>query len=193
MGIQNFRPLPCAEFCISAWTHLSHIGGTLLDLVLTNIEELVRKGKVRCSLGCSDHQTVEVRILREGNNAKSRITTPDSRWLWPVQGPAWENLMGYSPGEEFRRAGWFTSITFSRLKNSSSWWAGNQAKVTGALRGWTSSSWVHSKMKRAYMKWKKGQVTQELCRNTVQACRDRLRKANTNLELKLVRTWSATI
>lgn len=112
---------------------------------------------------------------------------------WPVPGPAWENLMGYSPREESKRAGWFSSITFSRLKNGSSWWAENQAIVAGGLHGWTSSSWVNWNMKRAYKRcmkvWRslKGQVTQKQCRNTVWACRDSLKKAKTHLELKLVR------
>lgn len=49
----------------------------LLDLIFANIEELVRNMKVRCSLGCSDHQIVEFRMLREGNKVKSRITTQE--------------------------------------------------------------------------------------------------------------------
>jgi len=51
--------------------------GTLLDLMLSSKEELVRDMKVRDQLGCSSHQVVEFRILRGGNNAKSRITTLD--------------------------------------------------------------------------------------------------------------------
>ena len=35
--------------------------------------------KVRGSLGCSDHEMVDFRILREGNKANSRITALDFR------------------------------------------------------------------------------------------------------------------
>jgi len=35
--------------------------------------------RVRGSLGCSDHEMMEFRILREGNKANSRITAPDFR------------------------------------------------------------------------------------------------------------------
>jgi len=47
--------------------------GALLDLVLTNKEELVEDVKVGGRLGCSDHEMVEFRILRGGSRAKSRI------------------------------------------------------------------------------------------------------------------------
>ena len=49
--------------------------GTLLDLILTDKEELVGVFKTGGSLGCSDHEMVEFRILRGGRRAKSRITT----------------------------------------------------------------------------------------------------------------------
>lgn len=41
--------------------------GTLLDLILTNKEKMVRS-----SLGCSYHETVELRILKRGSKAKAR-------------------------------------------------------------------------------------------------------------------------
>ena len=50
-------------------------GGTLLGLVLTKKEELVKDVKVRGNLDCSDHEMVEIRILSGGNKAKSRTTT----------------------------------------------------------------------------------------------------------------------
>ena len=53
--------------------------GALLDLILTSKEGLVRIVKVKGSLGCSDHEIMEFRILREGNQAKSRIITLDFR------------------------------------------------------------------------------------------------------------------
>ncbi|GAB0209149.1 rapamycin-insensitive companion of mTOR-like [Grus japonensis] len=53
--------------------------GVLLDLVLTNKEGLVGDVKVGGSLGCSDHEMVEFRILRGRSRAISRITTLDFR------------------------------------------------------------------------------------------------------------------
>ncbi|GAB0177486.1 hypothetical protein GRJ2_000213900 [Grus japonensis] len=53
--------------------------GVLLDLVLKNKEGLVEDVKVGGSLGCSDHEMVEFRILHGRSRAISRITTLDFR------------------------------------------------------------------------------------------------------------------
>jgi len=53
--------------------------GVLLDLVLTNKERLGEDGKVGGSLGYSDHEMVEFRILGGGRRAISKITTLDFR------------------------------------------------------------------------------------------------------------------
>ena len=51
----------------------------LLDPVLTNREVLVEDVKTVHSLGCSDPEMVEFRVLRGGSTAVSRITTLDFR------------------------------------------------------------------------------------------------------------------
>ena len=51
----------------------------LLDLILTNKEGLVEDVRVGGSLGCSDHEMVEFRLLRGRSRATSRITTLDFR------------------------------------------------------------------------------------------------------------------
>lgn len=48
--------------------------GALLDIILANKEDLIGDVKAEESLGCSDHETVEFRILRRGSKAKSKIT-----------------------------------------------------------------------------------------------------------------------
>ena len=53
--------------------------GVLLDLVLMNKEGLVEDVKVEGSLGCSDHEMVEFRILCGGSGAISRTKTLDFR------------------------------------------------------------------------------------------------------------------
>jgi len=53
--------------------------GMLLDPVLTNREVLVEDVKTVHSLGCSDPEMVEFRVLRGGSTAVSRITTLDFR------------------------------------------------------------------------------------------------------------------
>lgn len=50
---------------------------TLLDLVLTNTDELIKEVKTGGSLGCSDHALVEFVILRNMSLAKSKVRTPN--------------------------------------------------------------------------------------------------------------------
>ena len=49
----------------------------MLDLVLTNKEGLVGNVKLKGSLGCSDHEMVESRILRAGRRVHSKLNTLD--------------------------------------------------------------------------------------------------------------------
>ncbi|GAB0203608.1 hypothetical protein GRJ2_002826400 [Grus japonensis] len=53
--------------------------GAVLDLVLTNKEGLVGDVKLKVSLGCSDHEMVEFKILRAVRRARSKLTTLDFR------------------------------------------------------------------------------------------------------------------
>jgi len=47
----------------------------MLDLVLINNEGLVGNVKLKGSLGCSDHEMVEFKILRAKRRAHSKLTT----------------------------------------------------------------------------------------------------------------------
>ncbi|GAB0202830.1 hypothetical protein GRJ2_002748600 [Grus japonensis] len=49
--------------------------GVMLDLILTNKEGLVGDIKLKGSLGCSDHEMVEFRILRAARRVCSKLTT----------------------------------------------------------------------------------------------------------------------
>ncbi|PKU41722.1 rna-directed dna polymerase from mobile element jockey- hypothetical protein [Limosa lapponica baueri] len=53
--------------------------GTVLDLVLTNKEGLVRNAKLKGCLGCSDHETVEFKIHRAARRVCSKLTNLDFR------------------------------------------------------------------------------------------------------------------
>ncbi|KAM9591189.1 uncharacterized protein ACIBXB_006085 isoform 1-T2 [Morphnus guianensis] len=53
--------------------------GAMLDLVLTNKEGLVGNVKLKASLGCSDHEMAEFKILRAARRAHSKLTTLDFR------------------------------------------------------------------------------------------------------------------
>lgn len=47
------------------------------DVILKNKEGSVRYVKIRRSLGCSDHDMVEIRSLRQGSRVRNRITALD--------------------------------------------------------------------------------------------------------------------
>ncbi|GAB0181417.1 hypothetical protein GRJ2_000607000 [Grus japonensis] len=51
----------------------------MMDLVLTNKEGLVGNVKLKVSLGCSDHEMVEFKILRAARRAHTKLTTLDFR------------------------------------------------------------------------------------------------------------------
>ncbi|GAB0189075.1 hypothetical protein GRJ2_001372800 [Grus japonensis] len=53
--------------------------GAILNLVLTNKEGLLGNVKLKGSLGCSDHETVEFKICRAARRAHSKLTTLDLR------------------------------------------------------------------------------------------------------------------
>jgi len=53
--------------------------GVLLDLVLTNKEGLPGNMKAGGTVGCSDHETMESRILCGGNKVISRIAALNFR------------------------------------------------------------------------------------------------------------------
>ncbi|PKU46939.1 rna-directed dna polymerase from mobile element hypothetical protein [Limosa lapponica baueri] len=51
----------------------------ILDLFLTSKEGIVQNVKLKSSLGCSDHETAEFKILRAARGAHSKLTTLDLR------------------------------------------------------------------------------------------------------------------
>jgi len=51
----------------------------LLDLVLTDMEEIIKEVKIGDSLGCSDHALVEFMISRNVGLAKCGVRTPNFR------------------------------------------------------------------------------------------------------------------
>ncbi|PKU36867.1 glycerol kinase [Limosa lapponica baueri] len=51
----------------------------MLDLVLTSKEGLLWNVKLKGSLGCSEHEMVEFKILRAARRVHSKLTTLDFR------------------------------------------------------------------------------------------------------------------
>jgi len=69
--------------------------GAMLDLVLTNKEGLVGNVRLKGSLGCSDHEMVEFKILRAARRVHSKLTSLNFRRAdWPLQGSVQQSTMG---------------------------------------------------------------------------------------------------
>ncbi|GAB0202999.1 hypothetical protein GRJ2_002765500 [Grus japonensis] len=157
--------------------------GAMLDLILTNKEGLVGDVKLKGSLGCSDHEMVEFRILRAATLDLSRADFGLFRdlfgripWDKALEGSgaqdSWLILKGHllqaqerciptkrKSGKNTKRPAWMNKELLGKVKHK----------------------------KEAYRGWKQGQVAWEEYRETVQATRDQVRKAKALIELNLAR------
>ncbi|GAB0206526.1 hypothetical protein GRJ2_003118200 [Grus japonensis] len=164
--------------------------GVLLDLVLTNKEGLVGDVKVGGSLGCSDHENVEFRILHGRSRAMSRITTLDFR---RANFGLFKDLLGRIP--------WVRALEGRGAQESWSIFKHHflQAqdrcipKNRKSSKGGRTPAWMSKELleklkgkKEVYRMWKKGLATWEEYRNVVSVCSN-ARKAKAHLELNLAR------
>jgi len=165
--------------------------GVLLDLVLANKEGLVGDVNVGVSLGCSDHEMVEFRILRGGSRAIGRIKILDFR---RTNFGLFKDLLGGIP--------WVRTLEDRGVQES---WllfkhpflhAQDQRIPTSkkVSKGGRRPAWMSEELlekltwkRKVYGMWKKGQATWEEYRNIVRVCRDAARKAKVHLELNLAR------
>ncbi|GAB0202510.1 hypothetical protein GRJ2_002716600 [Grus japonensis] len=110
--------------------------GATLDLVLTNKEGLVGDVKLKGSLGCSDHEMVEFRILEAVRSAHSKLIALDFRG---ADFGLFRNLPGRYHGtkpwseEGPKTAGWYSRVTSSKLRSDASQQRRSQAKMPRAL------------------------------------------------------------
>ena len=110
----------------------------MLDLLLTNKEGLVGDVKLKGSLGCSDHEMVEFKILRAARRTHSKLTTLDFR---RADFGLFRDLLGRVPwdkalkGREPKKAGEYSRVTSSKLRSDASQQRGSQAKTPRGPRG----------------------------------------------------------
>ena len=74
--------------------------GAMLDLVLTNKDGLVGNVKLGDSLGCSDHEMVEFKILRAARRVHSKLTALDFR---RADSGLFRDLLGRVPWDKDQR------------------------------------------------------------------------------------------
>ena len=110
----------------------------LLNLILTNKEGLVEDARVGGSLGCSDHEMVEFRILQGGSRAMSWVTALDFK---RANFGLFKDLLGGIPwtraleGRGSKRAGQYSRTTSSKLRIGASPGGRSQAEEPGDPHG----------------------------------------------------------
>ncbi|GAB0205312.1 mitochondrial enolase superfamily member 1 [Grus japonensis] len=163
----------------------------MLDLILTNKEGLIGDVKLKGSLGCSDHEMVEFRILRAARRARSKLTTLDfSRADFGL----FRDLLGRIP--------WHKALEGRRAQDSWLIFKGHLLQAqqrcipTKRKSGKTTKRplWMNKELlgkvkqkKEAFRGWKQGRVAWEEYRETVRAARDQVRKAKALIEISLAR------
>ncbi|KAK4826884.1 hypothetical protein QYF61_012072 [Mycteria americana] len=163
--------------------------GAPLGLLFTNREGLVSHVMVGGCLGQSDHEMIEFLIRGEAARGVSKIATLDFRradfglFRRLVERVPWEAaLMGKGVQE-----GW-TFFKEEVLKAQE--WAVPRCQKTsrwGRRPAWlTRELWLElRKKRRVYDLWKKGQASQEDYKGVARLCREKIRRAKTELELNL--------
>jgi len=163
----------------------------MLDLVLTNKEGLVGNVEVKGSLGCSDHEMVEFKILRAERRVCSKLTTLDFRrtdfgLLRDLLGRIpWDKaLEGRGPQESW-------SVFKHHLLQAQERCISTKRKSGRNARRF---KWMNKELlaklkqkKEAYRGWKQGQVAWEEHRKIIRVAREQVRKAEVLTESNLVR------
>lgn len=118
------------------WMMEESVGGsTLWDLVLVKKEELVEDVKGGGNLFYSDHEMVNLKIMRGGKQAKSRMMTLDFRKVDLVQfRDLLERTHATLSWRAVLRAVCFSRSTSSKLSGQSQN-AGSQVIAAGGLHG----------------------------------------------------------
>ncbi|GAB0208082.1 mitochondrial enolase superfamily member 1 [Grus japonensis] len=165
--------------------------GAMLDLVLTNKEGLVGNAKLKGSLGCSDHEMVEFKILRAARKAHSKLATLDFR---RADFGLFRDLLGRIPWDkalEGRGAQDSWLVFKDHLLQAQERCIPAKRKSGKNAR---RSAWMNKELldkvkhkKEAYRGWKQGQVAWEEYRETVRAAREQVRKAKALIEISLAR------
>ncbi|GAB0208014.1 hypothetical protein GRJ2_003267100 [Grus japonensis] len=163
----------------------------MLDLVLTNKEGLVGDVKLKGSLGCSDHEMVEFRILRAARRALSKLPTLDFR---RADFGLFRDLLGRVPWDkapEGRGAQDSWLIFKGHLLQAQEPCIPTKKKSSKSTK---RPPWMNKELlgkvkqkKEAYKGWKQGQVAWEEYREIVRAARDQVRKAKALIEISLAR------
>ena len=164
-------------------------GAAPLDLLFTNREGLVGDVEVGGCLGQSDHDMVEFSVLGGGRRGNSKTATLDFR---RADFELFRRLVG--------RVLWSSVFESKGVQDG---WLLFKKEVLKAQeqavplsrkmsRCGRRPAWMNRELflrlqekKRIYLLWKKGRATQKEYKEVVKMCREKIRKAKAQLELKL--------
>jgi len=163
----------------------------MVDLVLTNREGLVGNVKLKGSLGCSDNEMVEFRLLRAARTAHSKLTTVD---FWRGAFSLFGELLGRVPwGKALEGRGAQESwlLFKDHLLQAREQCIPTKRKLGKYAR---RPAWMNNELleklkhkKEACRGWKQEQVAWEEYRTIVRAARDQVTKAEALREINLSR------
>uniref|UniRef100_A0A670IGU3 Reverse transcriptase domain-containing protein n=1 Tax=Podarcis muralis TaxID=64176 RepID=A0A670IGU3_PODMU len=166
-------------------------GTAILDLVLTNVDDLVSGVEVEGSLGTSDHALLKFTIQRKGAAKHTRTQFLDFKKadfikLREVLGEIpWTVILkgkGVQDGWEFVKR----EIVKAQLQAIPM-----RRKHGRCLKkpGWLSKELLTElRLKKdVYKKWKRGETTKEEFKQIASTCRHKVRKAKAQNELRLAR------
>ncbi|GAB0190824.1 ras GTPase-activating protein 1-like [Grus japonensis] len=97
-------------------------GYVILDLMVTNASELMKDIKIGGSLGCSDHALVEFTVLREMDQATSKVRTLNFR---KANFQLFKELVNRTSWEKYRDTAW---LCRDRIRKAKAWLELNLAR-----------------------------------------------------------------
>lgn len=166
-------------------------GSAILDLILTNNDDLISGVDVVGSLGASDHALLEFVIQRKGQAKSSQTRILDFRradfgkFREILSMIPWAGILkekGVNEGWEFLKS----EILKAQLKTVP---MRRKSKRSLKKPEWMStelSTEIRSK-RDMYRKWKRGEITKEEFKQISRTCREKVRKAKAQNELRLAR------
>lgn len=166
-------------------------GSAILDLILTNKEEMVEEVRVAGTLGCSDHAIIEFYITKGGRPEKTQTSRLDFRRA------DFDGLR--------RRVGSIHWLEVLKDRNVQEGWEILQSEILEAQSSTIPKRGKHGKhlrrplwsnpnlnnllkrKKTLFMKWKKGDISKQEYKAVCSNCRASVRKAKAKYELSIAR------
>jgi len=164
-------------------------GGALLDLLFTNRKELVGDVKVGDCLGQSDHETVEFSILGGVRRVTSKTTILNFQRAYfdllrtLVARVTWESLL---KGKGVQEAWTLFKIEILKAQGQAVPEC-HKTSCRGRRQVWMNQELLLSlwKDKRVYVLWRKEQDIWRDYKEVAKVCREKVRKAKAQPELRL--------